>query len=168
MIPFAYIYIYTNYITYPPWGKCEALRLGVHLILLYFIRILVVGTEIIFLFWCGCGCGCGWQTFFVFKSLNKNMVYISGINVYVCKRNRCTTKVLWVLKFCEVGGQDFFFKITAGRTVFNFSCKTSFFCSRQVFFLSKGREFVLQNKLLHEKSLMGFKILRSQKLGFFF
>ena len=43
---------------YPPGSKCEALRLGVHLILLYFIRILVVGTEIIFLF-CGCGCGCG-------------------------------------------------------------------------------------------------------------
>ena len=71
-------------------------RVGVHLILLYFIRILVVGTEIIFLFWCGCGCGCWWRTFFVFKSLNKNMVYTSGLDVYVCKRNRCTTKVLWV------------------------------------------------------------------------
>ena len=35
---------------YPPGSKCEALRLGVHLILLYFIRILVLGTEIIFLF----------------------------------------------------------------------------------------------------------------------
>ena len=35
---------------YPPGSKCEALRLGVHLILLYFIRILVVGTEIIFVF----------------------------------------------------------------------------------------------------------------------
>ena len=40
---------------FPPESKCEALLIGVHLILLYFIRILVVGTEIIFLF-CGCGC----------------------------------------------------------------------------------------------------------------
>ena len=83
--------------------------------------------------------------FFVFKSLNSSIVYTSGIDVYVCKRNRCTTKVLWVLKFWQVGAQDFFFKIKAGRTVFNFSCKTSFFCSRYVFFLSKGREFVLKN-----------------------
>ena len=37
-----------SHIIYPPGSKCEALRLGVHLILLYFIRILVVGTEIIF------------------------------------------------------------------------------------------------------------------------
>ena len=104
-----------------PGSKCEALQLGVHLILLYFIRILVVGTEIIFLFcgcgcWCGCGCGCGcgWRTFFVFKSLNNNMVYTSDIDVCVYKRNRCTTKVLWVLKFWEVGGQEFFFKMQVG------------------------------------------------------
>ena len=47
-----------SFFIYPIVSKCEALGLGVHLILLYFIRILVVGTEIIFLF-CGCGCGCG-------------------------------------------------------------------------------------------------------------
>ena len=95
----------------PLGSKCEALRLRVHLILLYIIRILVVGTEIIFLFCgCGCGCGCGWRTFFVFKSLDNNMVYTFDIDVYVCKRNRCTTKVLWVLKFWEVGGQEIFFQ----------------------------------------------------------
>ena len=93
-------------IIYPPGSKCEALRLGVHLILLYFIRILVVGTEIIFLFCgcgCGCGCWCGWRTFFVFKSLDNNMIYSSYITMYIYKRNPCRTKVLWVLKFGEVG-----------------------------------------------------------------
>ena len=50
---------------YPPWSKCEALRLGVHLILLYFIRILVVGTEIIFFIWMVDG---GWcPTFLVLE-----------------------------------------------------------------------------------------------------
>ena len=43
----------------PAGSKCEALRLGVHLILLYFIRILLLTPKIIFLFRCGCGCGCG-------------------------------------------------------------------------------------------------------------
>ena len=73
------------------------------------------------------GGGGGWcPTFWFFKSLDNNKVYISlGIDVYVYKRNCCTTKVLWVLKFCEVGSRDFvFFKITAVRTVFGFSFKT--------------------------------------------
>ena len=35
------------------------------------------------------------------------MVYTFDIDVYVCKRNRCTTKVLWVLKFWEVRVWDF-------------------------------------------------------------
>ena len=52
------------------------------------------------LFWCGWWVVTGgWRTFFVFKSLDNNMVYTFDIDVYVCKRNRCTTKVLWVLKF---------------------------------------------------------------------
>ena len=45
----------------------------------------------------------GWRTFLFFKSLDNNMVYSLGIDVYVYKRNRCTTKDLWVLKFGEVG-----------------------------------------------------------------
>ena len=36
-------------------------------------------------------------------------VYSLCIDVYFYERNRCTTKVLWVLKFCEAGGRDFFF-----------------------------------------------------------
>ena len=53
LFPFFLLQIILCYIfIYHPGSKCEALRLGVHLILLYFIRILVVGTEIIFLFWC--------------------------------------------------------------------------------------------------------------------
>ena len=47
--------------------------------------------------------------FFVFKSLDNNMISSLCVNVYVYKRNRCTTKVLWVLNFL-VGGRDFFFQ----------------------------------------------------------
>ena len=48
--------------------------------------------------------GGGWGgNFWFFKSFDNNMVYTSGIDVYVYKRNRCRTKVLGVLKFREVG-----------------------------------------------------------------
>ena len=76
---------------------------------LIFYYDVVLGMKIIFLF-CGCWCWCGWSTFFVFKSLDNNMVYSLCIDVYLYERNRCTTKVLWVLKFWEVGGRDFFFQ----------------------------------------------------------
>ena len=36
---------------YPPGSKSEALQLGVHLILLYFIRISLLSAETFFLFW---------------------------------------------------------------------------------------------------------------------
>ena len=59
-----------------------------------------MGTEIIFYFvGVGVDVDVGGGLFFVFKSLNNNMVYTSGTDVSVCKRNRYTTKVLWVLKF---------------------------------------------------------------------
>ena len=45
----------------------------------------------------------GVQLFLFFKSFDNNMVYTLGTDVYVYKRNRCRTKVLWVLKFGEVG-----------------------------------------------------------------
>ena len=49
---------------YPPGSKCEALRLGVHLILLSFIWISLLILKIFVLFFgCGCGCWCGWGTF---------------------------------------------------------------------------------------------------------
>ena len=49
--------------------------------------------------------GGGWAmpTFWFFKSLNNNKEYNLGVDVYLYKKNRCTTKVLWVLKFGEVG-----------------------------------------------------------------
>ena len=47
---------------YPPWSKSEALQLGVHLILLYFIRISLLSAEIFYL---GVGVGGG-----LFLSLN--------------------------------------------------------------------------------------------------
>ena len=57
---------------YPSGSECEALRLGVHLILLYFIRISPLYPKTFFLFWCGCG----WSTFFVLKSLDNNIILI--------------------------------------------------------------------------------------------
>ena len=50
--------------------------------------------------------GGGWgATFWFFKSLENNMVYSLGMSIYIGKRNRCKTKVLWVLKYGEVGGR---------------------------------------------------------------
>ena len=75
----------TNF--YPPGSKCEALRLGVHLILLYFIRIWILSAETFFYL------GGGWSvvdggwlvghTFWFFKSLDINMVYTLGVYVYI-------------------------------------------------------------------------------------
>merc|ERR1712035_54759 len=42
-------------------------------------------------------------TFLFFKSLDNNMIYSSDIDIYLCKRNLCRTKVLWILKFVKVG-----------------------------------------------------------------
>ena len=47
--------------------------------------------------------GWGLPTFWFFKSLDNTMVNSLGIYIFVHKRNRCRTKVLWVLKFEEVG-----------------------------------------------------------------
>ena len=61
---------------YPPGSKSEALQLGVNLILLYFIRIFLLITEIFFLFWWSLMDG-GWgATVWFFKSLDNNMLYI--------------------------------------------------------------------------------------------
>ena len=70
-------------IYYPPGSKCEALQLGVHLILLYFIRILLSIPEIFILFgwWM---VGGGWRTFLFFKSLDNNTIYCLGIR-YIWK-----------------------------------------------------------------------------------
>ena len=63
---------------YPPGSKCEALQLGVHLILLYFIRMSLFIAET-FLYFDG-----GWgHSFWPFKSLDINMVYISDVYVYI-------------------------------------------------------------------------------------
>ena len=32
---------------------------------------------------CRCGCRCGWRTFLSFKSLDNNMIYSSGIYIYI-------------------------------------------------------------------------------------
>ena len=69
------------HIFYPPGSKSEALRLGVRLILLYFIRIALSTPKTFFLIWWvveggewrvdGGGC----PTFLFFKSLDNNVVY---------------------------------------------------------------------------------------------
>ena len=43
-------------------------------------------------------------TFLFFKSLDNNMNNSQDLDIYLCKRNLCRKKVLWVLKFGEVGG----------------------------------------------------------------
>ena len=61
-------------LNYPPGSKCKALRLGVHLILLYFMSISLFTPEIIFLF------GLGWGTFL---SLNRLIIIWYIVQVYI-------------------------------------------------------------------------------------
>ena len=62
----------------PLGGMSEAFPLGVHLILLYFIRISLLTPETFFYL------GGGWKsTFGFFKSLYNNMVYTLGIYIHV-------------------------------------------------------------------------------------
>ena len=70
---------------YPPGSKSEALQLGVHLILSYFIRISLLSAETFFYFGVGwLVVGGGWMpTFWFFKSLDINMVYTLGVYVYI-------------------------------------------------------------------------------------
>ena len=64
---------------YPPGSKCKALRLGVHLILLSFIRISLLTPKIIFYF-VGVGVGGG-----LFLSLNLLIIiwYIVYVQMYI-------------------------------------------------------------------------------------
>ena len=81
---------YANYII--PGRKSEALQLGDHLILLYFISISLLIPEIFVLFirgWRVGGARC--PTFVFFKSLDNNMVYSLGIDVYTVFRARRIT-----------------------------------------------------------------------------
>ena len=89
-----------------PWEankRSVSLVGSIWLTLLYYIRIWILSAEIIFLFWWWRVGGGRWATFWFFKSLDNNMIYSSGIYIFVYKRNPCRTKVLWVLKFGEVG-----------------------------------------------------------------
>ena len=84
---------------YPLGRKCEAFLLGVQLILLYFIRISLLYPKTFFYLGVDVGVGVdvdGGLFFFVFKSLENNMVYSLAIGIYICKRNLCRTKFLWV------------------------------------------------------------------------
>ena len=63
----------------PLGSKSQALRLGVHLILLYFIRSHSQPRRFLF-YLVGGG---WWPTFWFFKSLDKNMVYTLCIYIYL-------------------------------------------------------------------------------------
>ena len=67
----------------------------------------------------------------------------------------------------KLGVGNFFFKITIGRTIFNFSCKTSGFCGAGCFFggtfLSFFGHFFLQNFSF----LRGWEVFLSKKIQFF-
>ena len=65
---------------YPPGSKSEALQLGVHLILLYFIGSDLECGDFFFIL-----VGGWWwmPTFWSFKSLDINMVYTLDVYVYI-------------------------------------------------------------------------------------
>ena len=69
---------------YPPGSKSVALQLGVHLILLYFIRIWSWVRRLFFYFDGGWWMGGRWiTTFWFFKSLDITKVYSLGVYVYI-------------------------------------------------------------------------------------
>merc|ERR1711973_932441 len=76
----------------------------------------------------------------------------------------CKTILLWVLKFGEVGGRFFFFKIPMGRTIFKFSFKTSGFCGAGWIFWSIFCQFFKQNLSFYR----GWLVFLSKKDTFFF
>ena len=67
----------------------------------------------------------------------------------------------------KLGVEIFFFKIPIGRTIFNFSCKTSGFCGAGCFFggtfLSFFGHFFLQNFSF----LRGWEVFLSKKIPYF-
>ena len=112
---------------YPPGSKCKALRLGVYLILLYFIRILFWVRNYFFILWVWVWMWVCVADFFVFKFLDRNIVYSLCIDLYLYEGIIAQQKYYGFLKYLKLEIRIFFFKIKAGRMVFNFSCKTSDF-----------------------------------------
>ena len=118
---------------YPPGSKCEALRLGVHLILLYFIRISLLYPKIFVLF--GRWVVGGVPLFWFFKSPDNNIVYSLSIHVFVYKRDRCTAKVLRVLKFGEVGDRTNENQNPIMYDAYWFFMQNFFFCGAECYIL---------------------------------
>ena len=87
---------------YPPGSKSVALQLGVHLILLYFIRIWSWVRRLFFYFGGGWWVVDGWwiKTFWFFKSLDINLVYTLGLYMYIfsysdkCRKSSCGFQTL--------------------------------------------------------------------------
>ena len=66
--------------SHPPGSKCKALRLGVHLILLYFIMIPLLTTKILFFY---LGVGGASTNFLVFNFLYNTLVNILDIGLHI-------------------------------------------------------------------------------------
>ena len=56
--------------------------------------------------------------FFVFKFLHTHTVNTSYITIYVCEGKLCRTKILWVLKFEQVGEFHKKFQNPPSRMIF--------------------------------------------------
>ena len=70
----------------------------------------------------------GWQTFYVFKSLNNNIVVdSSSVDVYISQRNIFRTEVVWVLNLVMLESVPMKIKNFKCRTIFGVSSKTLFF-----------------------------------------
>ena len=117
--PFEYLNIY------PPGSKCKALRLGVHLILLYFIRISLLTPKIFVLFSGRWGVG-GVQ---LFCSLNLLIIiqYILQVLVYMYTKGILAEKKAYVHNLAKLETVPMKPKILLFAFVFGFSSKTSFF-----------------------------------------
>ena len=85
-----------------------------------------------------------------------------NLNSYIGKK---VQKIfLWVSKFAvKLGVEIFFSKIPKGRTVFNFSCKTSSFVGGFSFFLSFFCHFFMQKFSF----LRGWMVFLCKKRHFF-
>ena len=64
------------------------------------------------------------MTFLVFDFYETFILYRGGFKLNFSIGKKVQKNLLMGLKFGKVGGQDFFFLITTGRTVFGFSSKT--------------------------------------------
>ena len=114
-----------------------------------------------------------WRTFLFFKFLNNNMVYSSDICAIVYKRNPCRTKVLWVLKFGEVGDRTNKNQNPPRYEAFWFFVQNFIFCGAGCsfwylfshFLNTKGRKEKKENKKTKVRIIQEIRKTRKEKMG---